>query len=104
MLTGLSCKEQQKQEVVKEPPRLPNIIYILADDLGYGDLSSYGQEKFKTPNIDKLASQGMLFTQHYSGSTVCAPSRSALMTGMHTGHTVVPVSYTHLTLPTTPYV
>jgi len=67
----------------------PNIIYILADDLGYGDLGVYGQQKFKTPNIDKLASQGMLFTQHYSGSTVCAPSRSALMTGMHTGHTVV---------------
>ena len=67
----------------------PNIIYILADDLGYGDLSCYGQQKFSTPNIDKLASQGMLFTQHYSGSTVCAPSRSALLTGMHTGHTVV---------------
>ncbi|HET8737888.1 MAG TPA: arylsulfatase [Pricia sp.] len=67
----------------------PNIIYILADDLGYGDLSCYGQQKFNTPNIDSLAAQGMLFTQHYSGSTVCAPSRSALMTGMHTGHTVV---------------
>lgn len=67
----------------------PNIIYILADDLGYGDLGVYGQQKFETPNIDKLASQGMMFTRHYSGSTVCAPSRSALMTGMHTGHTVV---------------
>lgn len=67
----------------------PNIIYILADDLGYGDLSSYGQEKFDTPNIDKLASQGMLFTQYYSGSTVCAPSRSAFLTGMHTGHTFI---------------
>lgn len=68
---------------------MPNIIYILADDLGYGDLSCYGQTKFSTPNIDKLASQGMLFTQHYSGSTVCAPSRSTLMTGMHTGHTII---------------
>ncbi len=67
----------------------PNIIYILADDLGYGDLSCYGQSKFSTPNIDKLASQGMLFTQHYAGSTVCAPSRSALMTGQHTGHTFI---------------
>ena len=67
----------------------PNIIYILADDLGYGDLSSYGQQKFNTPNIDKLASQGMLFTQYYSGSTVCAPSRSAFLTGMHTGHTFI---------------
>lgn len=67
----------------------PNVIYILADDLGYGDLSCYGQEKFSTPNIDKLADRGMLFTQHYSGSTVCAPSRSALMTGQHTGHTFI---------------
>lgn len=67
----------------------PNIIYILADDLGYGDLSSYGQKMFTTPNIDKLASEGMLFTQHYAGNTVCAPSRSTLLTGMHTGHTPV---------------
>lgn len=67
----------------------PNIIYILADDLGYGDLSCYGQKKFATPNIDRLAKEGMLFTQHYSGSTVCAPSRSALMTGQHTGHTYI---------------
>ena len=55
----------------------PNLIYILADDLGYGDLSIYGQEKFTTPNIDKLARQGMLFTQHYSGSTVCASTQSS---------------------------
>lgn len=64
----------------------PNIIYIMADDLGYGDLSCYGQKKFKTPNIDRLASEGMKFTDHYSGSTVCAPSRCVLMTGLHTGH------------------
>ena len=67
----------------------PNIIYILADDLGYGDLSCYGQTRFSTPNIDKLAREGMVFTQHYSGSTVCAPSRSTLMTGLHTGHTFI---------------
>lgn len=67
----------------------PNVIYILADDLGYGDLSCYGQTHFKTPNIDALASQGMLFTQHYSGSTVCAPSRCSLLTGMHMGHASV---------------
>ena len=67
----------------------PNIIYILADDLGYGDLGSYGQSVFETPNLDRLAAQGMLFTQHYSGSTVCAPSRSALLTGLHTGHTFI---------------
>ena len=65
----------------------PNVIFILADDLGYGDLSCYGQSNFQTPNIDKLAKQGVKFTQHYSGSTVCAPSRSTLMTGQHTGHT-----------------
>jgi len=67
----------------------PNIIYILADDLGHGDLGCYGQKKISTPNIDKLASQGILFTRHYSGSTVCAPSRSSLLTGLHTGHTYV---------------
>ncbi len=66
-----------------------NVIFILADDLGYGDLSCYGQSKFQTPHIDALARRGMRFTQHYSGSTVCAPSRCSLMTGLHTGHTVV---------------
>jgi len=70
-------------------PVHPNIIYILADDLGYGDLSCYGQTKFQTPNIDRLATEGMKFTDHYSGSTVCAPSRSSLMTGQHTGHTFI---------------
>lgn len=67
----------------------PNIVYILADDLGYGDLSSFGQKKFATPHIDSIASQGMRFTRHYSGATVCAPSRCALLTGLHTGHTQV---------------
>ena len=66
----------------------PNIIYILLDDAGYGDLSCYGQKHFKTPNIDRLAKEGIKFTQHYSGSTVCAPTRSVLMTGLHTGHTL----------------
>jgi arylsulfatase A-like enzyme len=74
---------------VDEKQIKPNVIYILADDLGHGDLGCYGQEKISTPNIDKLASEGMLFTQHYSGSTVCAPSRSSLMTGLHTGHTFI---------------
>ena len=67
----------------------PNLIYILLDDAGYGDLSCYGQQKFKTPNIDRLAAEGMKFTDHYSGSTVCAPTRCSLMTGFHTGHTYV---------------
>ena len=65
----------------------PNIIFILADDLGYGDLGCYGQQHFETPHLDRLAQEGMRFTQHYSGSTVCAPSRACLHTGLHTGHT-----------------
>jgi arylsulfatase A len=66
--------------------RKPNIIFIHADDLGYGDLGAYGQRKFKTPNIDQMAAEGMRFTDYYSGSTVCAPSRAVLLTGLHTGH------------------
>lgn len=65
---------------------VPNIIIILADDLGYGDLGCYGQKQVQTPNIDKLAAEGIRFTQCYAGSTVCAPSRCCLMTGLHTGH------------------
>ncbi len=70
----------------KEVPPKPNIIYILADDLGYGELGAYGQVKIKTPNIDALAKNGMLFTQHYSGAPVCAPARCMLLTGKHSGH------------------
>ncbi len=83
------CGQGKAVKKTAQKANKPNIIYILADDLGYGDLSCYGQEKFQTPNIDKLASEGMIFTQHYSGSTVCAPSRSALMTGQTTGHTPI---------------
>ena len=64
----------------------PNVIFILADDLGYRELGCYGQEKIRTPNIDSLARDGMLFTRHYSGNAVCAPSRCVLMTGKHPGH------------------
>lgn len=71
---------------VSAAPRPPNVIFILADDLGYGDLGCYGQKRIKTPNLDKLAAEGMRFTDFYAGSTVCAPSRCALMTGLHTGH------------------
>jgi arylsulfatase A len=67
----------------------PNVIFILADDLGYADVGFHGQKYIKTPHIDKMRSEGMSFSQHYSGSTVCAPSRSCLMTGQHTGHTRV---------------
>jgi arylsulfatase A-like enzyme len=67
----------------------PNILFILADDLAYGDLGCYGQKRILTPNLDRLAAEGVRFTQGYSGSTVCAPSRCCLMTGMHTGHATI---------------
>ncbi|WP_262246392.1 arylsulfatase [Parapedobacter soli] len=67
----------------------PNIVFILADDLGYGDLGVYGQTHIHTPNLDRLAAEGMRFTQFYAGTTVCAPSRSVLLTGQHTGHTYI---------------
>lgn len=72
-----------------EKPRAssrPNIVFILADDLGYGELGCYGQTKIRTPNLDRLAAEGMRFTQHYSGAPVCAPARCVLMTGKHLGH------------------
>ncbi len=78
---GIAFTSCTKQENSK-----PNVIYIMADDLGYGDIGVYGQKTIQTPNIDKLASQGMLFTQHYAGNTVCAPSRCVLMTAKHVGH------------------
>jgi arylsulfatase A len=74
---------------VTEEKISPSIIFIMADDLGYGDLGCYGQEIIQTPNIDRLASSGIRFTQHYAGNTVCAPSRGALMTGYHMGHAQV---------------
>ncbi|MGQ9575591.1 MAG: arylsulfatase [Thermoguttaceae bacterium] len=69
-----------------DPARVPNIVFILADDLGYGDLGCYGQKVIQTPNLDRMAAEGMRFTDCYAGSTVCAPSRCVLMTGLHTGH------------------
>ena len=115
----LSCST-----LAKELERKPNILFIFSDDLSYRDLSSYGQEQFRTPNLDKLAMNGIRFTQAYSGAPECAPSRASLMTGMHLGHCRIrannsvrgqdhllsedvtvaevlkAVSYTHLTLPT----
>src|SRR5215210_2615231 len=67
----------------------PNLIFILADDLGYGELGSYGQKVIQTPQLDRMARDGMRFTQFYAGATVCAPSRSVLMTGLHHGRTRV---------------
>ena len=68
---------------------LPNIIYIYADDLGYGELGCYGQDKIRTPHLDRLASDGIRFTQHYTGAPVCAPARCMLMTGQHAGHSYI---------------
>ena len=82
LMVGCQNKQPSKQATNQKP----NIIYILADDLGYGDLGAYGQTKIETPNIDALAKQGMLFTQHYSGAPVCAPARASLLTGKHGGH------------------
>ncbi len=74
------------RKFLRDSNRKPNIVFILTDDLGYGDLGSYGQTKIRTPFIDKIASEGIQFTNCYSGSPVCAPSRNCLMTGQHTGH------------------
>lgn len=83
-IVSTGCAEQKKVEEKK-----PNIIYFLVDDMGMGDLSLTGQKKYETPNIDKLAADGMLFTNHYCGTTVSGPSSACLMTGKHTGHTSV---------------
>ena len=82
----VSVVPAQTPDTRKPALRRPSILFILADDLGYGDLGCYGQTKIKTPNIDKLAAEGMRFTDFYAGCTVCAPSRASLMTGKHTGH------------------
>lgn len=74
------------ERALGQAPKKPNIIFILADDLGYNDLGCYGQWKFQTPRLDRMAREGARFTDFYSGSTVCAPSRCALITGLHTGH------------------
>ena len=83
MLTCFSCTSN-KEEIIEK--RTPNIIFILSDDLSWGDLGCYGQEKIKTPNIDRIATEGMKFNNAYAGSSVCAPSRSSLMQGLHQGH------------------
>ena len=85
--TGSSAPALEPSEAGR--PARPNIVFILADDLGYGDVGCYGQTKIKTPSIDKLAAEGMKLLQHCSGSPVCAPSRCTLLTGKHTGHAYI---------------
>jgi arylsulfatase A-like enzyme len=86
VLSAVVCASVSLPAVARAAERRPNIILIVADDLGYGDLGCYGQKNFETPNLDRLSAEGLRFTQAYAGSTVCAPSRCSLMTGLHTGH------------------
>src|SRR5690606_25513136 len=82
VLFFVACASVSAQQKANKP----NIIYILADDMGYGDVGFNGQQHIKTPNLDRMASEGIVFKQHYSGSAVCGPSRAALMTGVNTAH------------------
>ncbi len=88
-VTLAGCSQPWGRDRPSRTVKGPNIIFVLADDLGYGDLGCYGQKQIRTPNLDRMADEGMRFTDHYAGSTVCAPSRCSLMTGLHTGHTYV---------------
>lgn len=90
LFVAFSCSNnsaKKQAETQESESKKPNVIFIMADDMGYADAGCYGQELISTPNIDKLAAEGMRFTQCYAGSAVCAPTRSVLMTGLHTGHT-----------------
>lgn len=93
LLAGENCfadpAATRRDDASEAQPNKPNIIFIMADDLGYGDLGCYGQKVIKTPRLDRMAVEGLRFTDFYAGSTVCAPSRSVLMTGQHMGHTHV---------------
>ncbi len=89
LLPGCLTAERASASPLDNPPSRPNIVVILADDLGYAEPGCYGQKVIKTPHLDAMAREGMRFTQFYAGATVCAPSRSVLMTGLHHGHTRV---------------
>ena len=88
-VAAVGCAAPLVRAQTAPPAAPPNIVFVLADDLGYGDLGCYGQQLIATPNLDRLAAQGMRFTQFYAGSPVCAPSRNVLLTGQHTGHTLI---------------
>ena len=88
-ITALLMLLSSCNEPIKEAQESPNFIFILADDLGYGEIGIQGQKWIETPNIDQLARAGMIMTDHYSGAPVCAPARAVLMTGLHTGNNPV---------------
>ena len=89
LLLAATCQLLGAMYQPTPPVRPPNIVVILADDLGYGDIGPYGQQKIRTPRLDRMAAEGMRFSEYYAGSTVCAPSRATLLTGRHTGHAYV---------------
>lgn len=93
LVAGCSNVQSQKKTVTTGERKLPNIIYIYADDLGIGELGSYGQTKIRTPHLDQMAREGMRFTNHYASAPVCAPSRAMLMTGKHAGHAYIRGNY-----------
>ena len=93
VLAGMLSPAAHGRQPAGQPSSPPNIVFILADDLGYGELGVYGQKKIRTPRLDRMAAEGMRFTQFYSGSPVCAPSRATLLTGRHTGHALVRDNY-----------
>ena len=100
LLGGIPASFLQSRLRPASAVRRPNIIFILSDDLGYADLACYGQKEIETPNIDRMAAEGMRFRQHYAGSALCAPSRCALLTGLHTGHTPIKANDNVLLGPT----
>ncbi len=99
LMTGTRILNPGRLRADEVSGRPPNIIFILADDLGYGDVGCYGQKVIQTPHLDQMASEGIRFTQCYAGSTVCAPSRCCLMTGLHTGHARIRGNKLHPLLP-----
>lgn len=93
LIISIAAASCNSQKIRHSAFGTPNIIYIYADDLGYGELGSYGQEKIKTPNLDRMAAEGIRFTQHYTGTPVCAPARCILLTGRHAGHSYIRGNY-----------
>lgn len=90
-ISGILCAPCVGQAASDAKP--PNIVYFYADDLGYGQVGAYGQKKIRTPNIDKLAAEGIKFTRHYASAPLCSPSRASLLTGLHTGHSTIRFNY-----------